>query len=91
MTKYFVINVNTGERIEVLPHDGGNGAFGFADAKLAETEQWVTPDVVYTFANGVEDADQDGSIDNLGDFVNNDVAQLDLTGEWDIVKEEVAE
>lgn len=79
-TKYFVINKDTGEKKEVLPHTAGEGYFGFADASLANTDGWKDPEFLYCYDN----ADQDGA------FVNNDVEQLDQTGVWDIVKEEVS-
>ena len=76
--KYFVFNDT--EEIEVLPHTAGEGVFSFANANLAGTDGWANPEVLYTFDNG----DKDGA------FVNNDVVQLDVTGVWDIRKEEVS-
>lgn len=87
-TKYFVFPAGKPEeKFEVLPHTSGdqdgNGTddFGFVDANLANTEAWAKPEVKYVWEN----ADADGA------FVNNDVEQLDVTGKYDIVKEEVAE
>lgn len=96
LTKYFVVNKATGEKIEVLPHTSGQGTFSFNEKSLADNDpeqdgsDFANDTTLYTFTNGIEDADADGYIDNPGDFVNNDVEQLDVTGEWDIVREEVA-
>lgn len=77
-TKYFVFPAGTPEeKIEVLPHTFGDGVVSFAKAELKDTVEWEAPEVLYTWEN----ADQDGA------FVNNDVEQLDVTGEYDIVKE----
>lgn len=97
MLKYFVVNKASGEKIEVLPHTSADGLFSFNEAALAKNDpeqdgsDFVADKTLYTFANGTLDADFDGNIDALGDFVNNDVPQLDVSGEWDIVKEEVTE
>lgn len=98
VTKYFVFPAGKPEeRIEVLPHTAGNGFFSFNEASLAKNDpeqdgsDFVKDNTLYTFTNGIEDANADGYIDNCGDFVNNDITQLDVTGMWDIVKEEVEE
>lgn len=85
-TKYFIFPAGKPEeKFEVLPHTFGDlnadnkSDVGFAKAGLT-TEEWSSPEVtLYTWTN----ADQDGA------FVNNDVEQLDVTGTYDIVKEEV--
>lgn len=77
--KYFVFPAGKPEeKFEVLPHTFGNGFVGFADAKLAGTDGWNKPEVLYKWENENKD----------GAFVNNDVEQLDLTGVYDIVKVE---
>jgi len=85
-TKYFVFPAGKPEeKFEVLPHTAGDqnadgfSDFGFVDAKLASTDAWFTPEVKYVWDNGAQD----------GSFVNNDIEQLDQTGQFDIVKEEV--
>lgn len=77
--KYFVFPAGKPEeKFEVLPHTFGEDTVGFASAELAGTDGWESPEVVlYTWANPFDD----------GAFVNNDVEQLDTTGEYDIVKE----
>lgn len=80
ITKYFVFPVGkVEEKFEVLPHTFGDSSVGFAKAELAGTDGWASPEVLFTWANPFED----------GAFVNNDVEQLDETGTYDIVKEEV--
>lgn len=95
ITKYFVFPAGKPEeKIEVLPHTAGNGSFSFNEASLAKNDpeqdgsDFVADKTLFTFTNGIEDANADGYIDNPGDFVNNDVEQLDITGVYDIVKEE---
>lgn len=82
-TKYFVFPAGKPEeKFEVLPHTAGEGEFSFAKKEASETgnlNDWYEATPLYTFAN----PDQDGA------FVNNDIAQLDVTGEYDIMKEEV--
>jgi len=80
-TKYFVFPAGKPEeKFEVLPHTAGDTYFAFADAKLAGNEEgWKNPETLYKFEN----------IGHDGHAVNNDVEQLDLTGVYDIVKEEV--
>lgn len=85
-TKYFVFPAGKPEeKFEVLPHTfgdvnaDGKSDVSFVNADLAGTDAWAKPEVFYTWTN----ADQDGA------FVNNDVEQLDVTGTYDIVKEEV--
>jgi hypothetical protein len=78
MTRYFVKNIETGESIEVLPHTAGEGTFSFAPASLAGGDgyEFANSKELYTFDNA----------DASGEFVNNDVVQLDITGKWDISK-----
>lgn len=78
MTKDYVRNVTTGEKIEVLPHTAGDGTFSFANADLADTSGWETPEVMYTFANENKD----------GEFTKPESTQLDVTGEWDFITED---
>lgn len=86
-TKYFVFPAGKPEeKFEVLPHTFGDvtndglSDVSFANANLAGNEEgWKNPEIMYTWTN----ADRDGA------FVNNDVEQLDVTGTYDIVKEEV--
>lgn len=79
-TKYFVFPVGKPEeKFEVLPHTFGDSYVGFAKAELAGIDGWEKPEVLFIWANPFED----------GAFVNNDVEQLDETGTYDIVKEEV--
>lgn len=95
--KYFVKNIETGETIEVLPWQAGNGVYRFNEASLAQNDpeqdasEFMADQTVYEFANGTTDADNDGSIDEMGAFVNNDIVQLDVTGKWDIFKTEINE
>jgi hypothetical protein len=80
--KYFVFPAGKQEeKFEVLPHTAGDNTFSFAKADLAGTEAWGSPEMLFTWENALED----------GAFVNNDVEQLDVTGEYDIVKEEAVE
>jgi hypothetical protein len=73
--KYFVFPAGKPEeKFEVIPHTAGEGVFSFA--KPAEGEAWENAEL-YTFENLAQD----------GDFVNNDIEQLDVTGTYDIVKE----
>jgi hypothetical protein len=75
--KYFVFPVGKPEeKFEVSPHTAGEGVFSFA--KPAEGEAWENAEL-YTFANEGQD----------GAFVNNDILQADVTGTYDIVKEEI--
>lgn len=83
-TKYFIFPAGKPEeQFEVIPHTFGDEDkdgicdVSFADAKLANTDGWDNPEIMYTWANG----DKDGA------FVNNDVEQLDVTNTWDIVKQ----
>ena len=76
-TKYFVRNVETGEKIQVLSHTAGDGTFSFADASLAGTEAWENPEVLYTFENVNKD----------GEFTRPDSEQKDVTGVWDFIVE----
>lgn len=76
-TKYFVFPVGKPEeKFEVIPHTAGEGTFSFA--KPAEGEAWENAEL-YTFANEAQD----------GAFVNNDILQADITGTYDILKEEI--
>lgn len=77
-TKYFVFPVGKPEeKFEVLPHTAGEGTFSFARVKFAG-EDWDNAPL-YTFANEAQD----------GAFVNNDILQADITGTYDILKEEI--
>lgn len=81
-TKYFVFPAGKPEeKFEVLPHTFADNSVSFAKADLAGTEGWESPEVLFTWENPFED----------GAFVNNDVEQLDVTGQFDIVKEVVSE
>lgn len=84
--RYFVVNVNTGEKIQVLPHSAGDTtdspeipdeSFGFAKAELAGTPEWEKPEVMFWFENMNKD----------GEFAKPESTQLDITGEWDFVTE----
>lgn len=81
-TKYFVFPAGKPEeKFEVLPHTAGDGTFSFAKASAAKTgdiNDWYNAEL-YTWANENKD----------GAFVNNDTEQLDVTGVYDIAKEEV--
>lgn len=82
-TKYFVFPAGKPEeKFDVIPHTAGEGTFSFAKKEASETgnlNDWYNASPLFTWAN----AEKDGA------FVNNDVEQLDVTGEYDIVKEEV--
>lgn len=82
ITKYFVFPAGKPEeKFEVLPHTAGNGTFSFAKKETSQTgnvNDWYDAEL-YTWANEQKD----------GAFVNSDVEQLDVTGTYDIVKEEV--
>lgn len=79
--KYFVVNVETGEKIEVLAHTAGEGTFSFARAELAGKPEWetVSAEEMFTFPN----------IDKDGKFAEDHNSTLDVTGKWDFVAEEV--
>lgn len=87
-TKYFVFPAGKPEeKFEVLPHtfgeNGGVSSVSFAKAELAKTgnlNDWYKATELFTFSNP----------ENDGAFVNNDTEQLDVTGVYDIMKEEVA-
>lgn len=82
-TKYFVFPAGKPEeKFEVIPHTAGNETFSFANAEAAKTgdlNDWYNASPLYTWENKNKD----------GAFVNNDTEQLDVTGVYDIVKEEV--
>lgn len=74
--KYFVFPAGKPEeKFEVIPHTFGDNSVSFAKAGL-EGDAWTNAEL-FTWANAHDD----------GAFVNNDVAQLDVTGTFDIVKE----
>ena len=87
-TKYFVFPAGKPEeKFEVLPHTFGDVnddglsdvAFAVPPAEGVTGDEWAADSsALYTWTN----ADKDGA------FVNNDVEQLDLTGTFDIMRED---
>lgn len=76
--KYFVFPAGKPEeKFEVLPHTFSSTEVSFAKANLT-SEEWASPETLYTWENEAQD----------GAFVNNEIEQLDVTGTFDIVKEE---
>lgn len=81
-TKYFIFPAGKPEeKFEVLPHTSNEEYIKFANANLAggDGSAFINAETTYKFENLGMD----------GVFVNNDVQQLDVTGTFDIVREEV--
>lgn len=81
--KYFVVNKDSGEVIEVLAHtdDVNNKTFSFANADLSGTDGWNNPEILYTFSNPNKD----------GEFTKPESGQLDVTGKYDFIEKEVGD
>lgn len=78
MNKYYVFPAGKPEeKFEVVPRDFADEAVSFVKADLVGTDEYMSTEEVFSWANPFDD----------GAFVNNDVEQLDFTGTYDIVKE----
>lgn len=80
--KYFVFPAGKPEeKFEVLPHTFGDvNEDGLSDVVFVKVgDNWETPAETFTWTN----ANQDGA------FVNNEILQTDITGTYDIIKEEI--